>query len=376
MERKKLTDREIEEEYESGKFHLSLERNDFFLPQVVDFVRNRRWMNLSPEYQRRLVWDRKKKSLLIESLLMNVPVPPVFLYEYELNRYEVMDGQQRLNTIIEFYDNRLTLSGLTTWTSLNGKIYNECPPKIQSGLDRRRMSATTILAESSVAQKEKDIRRIVFERLNTGGVKLNAQEIRNCLYSGPFNDLIIELAGNRLFNEIWDIPPYEDNIRGKHISNTLMENGLYKRMGDCEIVLRFFALRRRSKVRGAIKQILDNCMIDYQNADETIIGELEKRFLAALKAAHSIFGEETFRIVLGDKKGKLSQSLYDAVMVALDKQYENQHTLANKSAEIRSKLREILTDQEAYESITGGPNTADAIKQRQVKLEEIFNEFI
>jgi hypothetical protein len=83
-----------------------------------------------------LVWDKKKKSLFIESLLMNVPVPPVFLYEYDLNRYEVMDGQQRLNSILEFYENRLVLTGLETWSALNGLTYSECPPRIRAGLDR------------------------------------------------------------------------------------------------------------------------------------------------------------------------------------------------------------------------------------------------
>ncbi len=159
-------------------------------------------MNLRPEYQRRLVWDIEKKSRFVESLLMNIPVPPIFLYETDLNRYEVMDGQQRLNTILEFYDNNLVLRGLETWSVLNGQTYSKCPPKIQRGLDRRRISANVLLAESIRDPKHSDfIRRTVFERLNTGGQPLNHQELRNSLYSGPFNELLIELAGNSLFDK-------------------------------------------------------------------------------------------------------------------------------------------------------------------------------
>src|SRR5262245_40307540 len=109
VKKNKPTASAIEALYDSGEYRLTQERNDFLLPQIRDFVIEKQWMNLRPEYQRRLVWDRKKKSLFVESMLMNVPIPPVFLYEIDLNRYEVMDGQQRLNAILEFYDNQFTL---------------------------------------------------------------------------------------------------------------------------------------------------------------------------------------------------------------------------------------------------------------------------
>lgn len=134
---------------------------------------------------------------------MNIPVPPIFLYETDLNRYEVMDGQQRLNAILDFYEDRLSLTGLETWKVLNGLRYSECPPRIRAGLDRRRISANVLLAESIQNRREAAfIRRTVFERLNTGGQHLNHQELRNSLYSGSFNNLLIELAADRLFQEI------------------------------------------------------------------------------------------------------------------------------------------------------------------------------
>ena len=100
------SDRAIEKFFERGRLRVVQDRNDFFLPHVVDFIEGRKWGNLRPEYQRRLRWDQKKKSKLIESFIMNVPVPPVFLYETILGRFEVMDGQQRLNSIVDFMQNR------------------------------------------------------------------------------------------------------------------------------------------------------------------------------------------------------------------------------------------------------------------------------
>jgi hypothetical protein len=205
---------QIERMYDEGENRVTQERNDFLLPQIRDFVKDKQWLNLRPEYQRRLVWDVEKKSLFIESLLMNIPVPPIFLYETDLNRYEVMDGQQRLNAILEFYDNNLALKGLETWAVLNGRTYAKCPPRIQRGLDRRRRSANVLLAENIRDPEHSDfIRRTVFERLNTGGQRLNHQELRNSLYSGPLNELLVQLAGDRLFDEIWGIPAYEDHYR-------------------------------------------------------------------------------------------------------------------------------------------------------------------
>jgi hypothetical protein len=82
------SDQELEHLYDVSSARILQGRNDFFLPQIQDFVADKKWVNLRPEYQRRLRWDKKKQSRLIESLLMNVPVPPIFLYERELNRYE------------------------------------------------------------------------------------------------------------------------------------------------------------------------------------------------------------------------------------------------------------------------------------------------
>ena len=235
------SDQEIGELYESGSLRLTQERNDFLLPQVLDFITRKHWLNLRPEYQRRLVWDRKKKSLFIESLLMNVPVPPVFLYEYDLSRYEVMDGQQRLNAILEFYKDELVLSGLETWSDLNGRRRSECPAVIRRGLDRRRLSATVLIAEAKVDGTQPfDVRREVFERLNTGGQQLNHQELRHALYPGLFNKMLIDLASDRTFREMWAIPGSGVNLAA---------NTLYKRMGDCELVLRFFTFRDAGRIR-------------------------------------------------------------------------------------------------------------------------------
>lgn len=377
--RKKLGPSDIEKIYDSGENRVTQERSDFLLPQIHDFVRKNRWINLTPEYQRRLVWDRKKKSLFIESLLMNIPIPPVFLYEIDLNRYEVMDGQQRLNAILEFYEDRLTLTGLQTWSVLNGKKYSDCPPRIQRGLDRRRISASVLVAESIKRPEDADIiRRTVFERLNTGGQHLTDQELRNSLYSGPFNELLIELAGDRLFDEIWGIPPYKDHYRRTqgYISHELAENGLFKRMTDCEIVLRFFAFRRQSEIKGSVRAILDGCMASNRFATDTLVREWRSAFHEALQTSNEIFKPRTFQ--LPDAKGQWKQSrpLFDAVMVAVDSLIDRKARLVANREKISVGLIKQLQREAVYEIVVGRPNTAKAIKQRISILTKLLKRHI
>ncbi|MFN8343067.1 MAG: DUF262 domain-containing protein [Cyclobacteriaceae bacterium] len=377
MVKKKLTDREIEQLYESGTFKLTQERNDFLLPQVIDFVKNKKWMNLRPEYQRRLVWDRSKKSLFIESLIMNIPIPPIFLYEWDYSRYEVMDGQQRLSSVIDFYENRYKLTGLEQWPDLNGRSYGDLPPILQKSLDRRRISATVLLVESTAFEKSpNELRKFVFERLNTGGQKLNAQELRNCVYSGEFNKLLIELAGNNLFNDLWEMPRYEDNIRGEQISKPLAENALFKRMIDCEIVLRFFAFRVKSSVKGSVKSILDNCMERYQNINDSERKEFKNLFLTRLEACHQIFEERCFKIP--EKRGvyKLSQPLFDAVMIAVDRLYENKDELIKHKKRIQSELLKRFENKDTFDLIVGRPGTSTAIKERADFIERILESHL
>ena len=120
------TDDEINSKYAARELRIVTESNREQLPNFVAALRRPDWMRLQPFYQRRKRWDIKRKSKLIESFIMNVPVPPCFLFESEFARYEVMDGQQRITTIRDFYENNFKLKGLEQWPELNGRQYNTC----------------------------------------------------------------------------------------------------------------------------------------------------------------------------------------------------------------------------------------------------------
>lgn len=207
-------------------------------------------IDLAPSFQRRDVWDRKKQSRFIESLIMNVPVPPVFMGEDAYGKYVVLDGRQRLTVLVHFLRNEYKLEGLKVWKELNGDQFSDLErKKLDMSLLRRFLPAVVLFKESSP-----EVKYDVFERLNTGGLNLNAMEIRNVVYRGKFTELLHDCAKHKAFRELWAIPGSQKE-REKSQS--------YRRMGDLEQVLRFFALsaaQSKKASRAAFRTYLGNYM--------------------------------------------------------------------------------------------------------------------
>jgi len=193
---------------------------------------------LNPDYQRKYRWDDEKASRFVESLLLNIPVPVLYLSEELNTKLTVIDGQQRLASLLRFTKPNelnplfssiplqpLVLQGLRVLSELNGKTFRELSQEDRSSLQKRHIRCMVILNESDPMLKFE-----VFERLNTGSVELTDQEVRNCIQNGPFNNLLIEAASDTKYQELIELPK-------KTRSN----------MKDAELVLRFFAYRDLSK---------------------------------------------------------------------------------------------------------------------------------
>jgi hypothetical protein len=276
-----------------------------------------------------------------------------------------MDGQQRLNAIHDFLENNFALTGLEKLNFLDGQRYNKLPPKLRRGLDRASISAIVLLQETKTDLSDPFlVRRYVFERLNTGGENLNPQEIRNSIFRGPFNDLIVRLARDNTFCRIFGIPQYTETDQNEYYENPARQkNNLYRRMNDCQIVLRFFALLDESQIRGSMRNILDNCMKRHQNARPETLTEYESVFKTLIDACDQIFKQRPF-LLPADESGKqrLSVALFDACMVALYRRLNLMPKFMDNSTQIRAGVEESL--QKNLELLTGKANTAQAIKDR------------
>ena len=299
---------------------------------------------------------------------MNVPVPSIFLYEKQVGQYEVMDGQQRLNAIVDFLSNRFELSGLKSWPSLNGRRFSDLPPRLQQGLESAKISAITLISDpGDGSQDTTDLRAQVFERLNTGGERLNPQELRNALWGGPFNDLIIGLSQSPRFTRAWGIPDYKENtLSDGSPAEPLKTNQYFKKMTDVEIVLRFFAFKDITKISGSVRAMLDNTMIRYRTSGEDELRVLRAEFTSALDLCVKIFRTQAFRIPAhGKYRSRLSRPFFDAQMVVMHDFAERRTALARNAKTITESVQFLATPaSKTYDLMVGRANTADAVKCR------------
>jgi hypothetical protein len=360
-----MSEAEINRKFEKAERRVLTAINREKLPSFAAALRKPGYMKISPFYQRRLRWDKKMQSRLIESLLINIPVPPIILYQIGYNSYEVIDGQQRITTIRDFYDNELKLTGLEIYPELEGRTYNQLPAKIKAGIDHRSISSIALITESPPDSEETLLlKQISFERLNTGGMALSRQEIRNCLYSGKFNELLLELASNPIFASAWGIPI--DN-QGK-----LVSNNLYKKMEDVELILRFFALRHIDRFKGNIEKFLDVYMIKSRKFSDIEI--LKKDFNDTIKAAYDIYGETLFKPFdpqLQDWKSRAYKAYYDAVMVGFSKHLDNANILASKKYKVIEETKRIFTEDKSG-LFTGQGKTKSDLQTRIQRFDEML----
>lgn len=372
-----ILDEEINQKYRAGEVRIVSEQARYPLNSISSMVGSENY-NLNPEFQRRHRWDVNKKSKLIESFIMNVPIPPIFLYEDDFSHYEVMDGLQRLTAIDDFYNDKFQLTGLSEWKELNGKKYSDLPDQVRRGIDRRYLSSIILLQETAKTQDEaKRLKQLVFERINSGGIKLSPQESRNAIYNGPMNQLCIRLARNANLCKTWNIPePNDLEITANVISNNLIENESYRNMSDVEYVLRFFAFRQRiDHQNGSLKDYLDFFLRNANNFNPSVLDSLENVFNETIELIYIIFEEKAFwlyrkRIGKWAWLKRATTVVYDPMMYIFSQKLRYKQDIINKKPIFQRNIEFFY--QENYSIFEGrSVNRVDLLKRC-----ELLNNFI
>lgn len=313
---------------------------------------------LHPPYQRNYVWDKTKASNLIESILLDIPIPPIFVTEINGSKKEVIDGQQRLKSILSFMSGRFPtnienepakifkLSKLKILTKLSGKRFSDLDENIRKRILSRVLQVIVIHSDDD---EDSTVKFEMFERLNTGITKLNQQELRNCMYRGRYNDLIKELA---------EYPDFEFILNNKKLK---------KRMLDVEYVLNFCAFFNNNYAthyKSSLKQFLNEDMIQKKNIDDREIQRISKEFKKSVGLTKQVFGKKAFRIYTIDeetKRGKFAKNinlgLYNIIMHGFTHYDKNQ--VVKHSDLIREALITLLTfDEKFIDSLTGSGTTS------------------
>jgi hypothetical protein len=237
-------------------------------------------MNPQPDFQRYFVWNNTKSSRLIESLLLAIPIPVVYVAEEANRNYSVVDGQQRITSIGSFVSGKYPngrdfhLSGLQVLKELNGKNFRELPSEHQEAILNAQISLIVIEQGSNP-----DVKFEVFERLNLGAEKLNDQELRNSVYRGEYNELLKALAEN----------PYMLKIMGSEKPHL--------RMADRQLILRFFAMWRNTHLRykSPMKRFLNREMESHRDPSDEELQEMRGLFAKSIEMAYLVFGKNAFR---------------------------------------------------------------------------------
>lgn len=331
-------------------------------------------IKLNPDYQRNYIWDTKKSSLLVESILLNVPIPVIYVVQEADYTWTVIDGLQRLNSLNRFFIGDFKLKGLEILDDLNGVDIHQLKSNFTKAYRMLKNGLIRVIMVSNDSHPE--IKYDIFMRLNRGSVKLNEQELRNVLYRGGFNEELKKMPSNEYFLKM------------------LNRKAPHNRFTDVELIIRFFAmyeswdfdklsfkideLTQNSSYKGNMKSFLNEFLRKKQKIELKEINQYKSLFQETIEKVYETLGKDSFkRINIKGEYESINRALIDCIMVSFAN-VDKSLLIDNKSA-IREKLNKIIREDINFrDSITLATSDKDALTYRlktwSIALKEIVNE--
>ncbi|MCY7169635.1 DUF262 domain-containing protein [Streptococcus mitis] len=378
-------DAEVEDEVESttSSRKLYIDKVDKSTSDLIRMIKEGELI-LQPDYQRKFVWNQKTMSQFIESLLLSIPIPTIFLSENDDDTLEVIDGQQRLTTVFTFfksilneddlnnvkkgneylnYMDPLELSGLSTLSDFNKKTFAELDDRIQRKFKNVSLPIVIIQKDSS-----EDIKYDIFSRINQGSIKLNGQELLNVMYRGVFLSKLNETCELDIVDEIF----------GKRVV-------LKKRYGYNEILLRAFVINefidesftaiKRIEVRnpklldgkkertygGRLNTAIIEFLKEYRN-DVEKSEELEDFILKSIEKVNIVFGNDAFkRISSNELATSINKTVAETQLVILSRFSIDE--VRQYKEKIKESFLEFLSKSDEGLFVRGTNNTSNVLKR-------------
>lgn len=322
-------------------------------------------LDLQPEYQRKYVATPKIASKLIESIIMDVPIPVIYLAEEKDGTYSVIDGQQRLTSFLSFITGKypngdlFKLTGLKVYKELNRKLFSDLDKEFQNKIRKTTLHTIVIKKESN-----EDVKFEIFERLNTGSIKLNEDEIRNTVYRGDYIKLLAELEENETFHKVVQ----KDNYK--------------KRMIYRGMILRFFAISEKSHLnyQPSMKQFCNKELRDNRYLSTEKAKEYRTKFHDCIDLVKVVFGETAFRRYIPSNSEKeqgnwtttrINMALFDIQMCGFVNYSKNE--ILRNADYIREAMLELMTNNQGFiDSILLQTSNKEVLKKRfKIWLEKL-----
>lgn len=368
MAKKKLSDRDLadvlfpnltEEELTESilsippeQRRLHTETLDFSISTLLDSLESGHIF--IPEFQRRYVWSQAQASRLVESLIIQCPIPVIYLNQEKDEKLSVIDGNQRLLSLRNFIRNQFDLKGLTAYPELEGLKFFELDSRFQRHIMNRTLRCILIAKDT-----HPQIKFDVFERLNSGSVKLTPQELRHGIYHGDFMKLVNSLA------------------KEKHWL-ALIGSGSDKRMKIEELVIRFFAFHFNLS---GYKKPLSNFLNEYCDANkdltESKIVEFKTVFNRTVENVDALFGDLAFKIFDRNLKpvNNFNAALFDAEMLAASS-LSNLKVTASQRSKLLKDLSSLFLDEDFLKTITLATSDKNPINKRVKVVSDLVKTII
>lgn len=346
---------EVDNEYEEAilniapdKRVLRTEQYDFSVASLMAMMERKEIV--IPEFQRRYVWSERQASRLIESLIIQCPIPVIYLNQERDETFSVIDGNQRLRSLKRYLDDKFALVGLTSYPELSGLKFSMLDVRFQRHISNRVLRCIAILKET-----HPQVKFDVFERLNSGAVALTRQEIRHGLFYGP------------LFKKASEVSRM---VRLDKYLGTRSD----KRMKAEELVIRFWALEGglveyEKPLAGFISSFAEK----NRNLSENEVEALGEKFKSTFDRVVELFGERAFSHTIG--KVRFNAAVYDAQMIAVSKLSEPAFVrLRSKANTVQQEYKLLENEKDYRQSIAFATSDKVALQGRIARVSKLLSK--
>lgn len=347
---------------------ISMDSKTISLEAFLRRIRNNT-ITLSPDFQRNAVWNLERKSLLIESMMLKIPLPMFYVAENRDGTWEVVDGLQRLTAIKEFIlgsegDGKgYKLKNLEFWGKYyDGKTFHDLEHMSDASMTVNNIVETELSFTIIKPDTPEKVKRNIFKRINTGGMPLSDQEIRHALYQGVATDLLSSIVKGNSYQKV--------------LGNVIND----ERMVGRELVLRFLAFHIQGieDYKGDMDNYLSTTM-EYINKDTISANSLYDNFKKSIIRCHKIFGKHVFRKSVGlERKTPVNKSLFDVLMCSIGKLNDNDfyNLLKNKHSLVEGYSKLMQQDDAFGNSISRHSSSVSGVKYRYKIINDLIKEYL
>lgn len=296
---------------------------------------------MNPEFQRKLVWKQQQKSQFIESIILNVPLPPFYFKKDLDGKFIIVDGLQRTSTLQSFLNNEFSLQGLNALRELNDSYFRDLDEALRTRIEDK--SLLIYVVQPSVPMV---VVYDIFNRINTGGTQLERQEIRNCIFIGESTRLLERLSNREEFKKAidWGIPD--------------------TRMKDREAILRciaFTILDYEKAYNNSMDEFLENAMKKLNKMFPNEISDIENNFIKIMELTFDLFGKKNFRLPTESSRGRINIAIMETIYYFFS---INMGNIEDNKEQILKNYNELINDNEYRDSVRYSTGSSSKVKMR------------